>query len=222
MSHFRAYSRLAICSWISHFQQHIIYAQMLRQMLRRINNYIFPDETLLTFAYPRWWWNRMRSSCWNAPAVSVLLGLIGGVCWALHGHTGLASDPKQLLSRQGLQLRMPDPSPRSSPGRHIWKTLLWPSEGRDPAVNVFWHIWLGKAPVISLSVFGVSYFQQTGSRPLLDFLINAKGKCKFLHTYFRRSCSSLRLHFCLKLSVKQTVLKLKKRLRIHRSDVDGM
>lgn len=105
---------------------------MLRQMLRRINNYIFPDETPLTFVYPRWWWNRMRSSCWNAPAVSVLLGLIAGVCWAPHGHTGLASDPKQLLSRQGLQLRMPNPSPCSSPGRHIWKTLLWPLRGSWP------------------------------------------------------------------------------------------
>lgn len=168
-------------------------------MLRRINNYIFPDETPLTFVYPRRWWNRMRSSCWNAPAVSVLLGLIGGVCWASHGHTGLASDPKQLLSRQGLQLRMPSPSPRSSPGRHIWKTLLWPSEGRDPAVNVFWRIWLGKAPVISLSVFGVSYFQQTYR---LDVLINAEGKCKSSWTFMhpkpseRDRCSeSLKLHF---------------------------
>lgn len=135
---------------------------MLRRMLSRINNYIFPDETFLTFVYPRWWWNRMRSSCWNAQADSVLLGLIGGVFWALHGHTGFASDPKQLLSRQGLQLRMPNTRPCSSPGRHIWKTLLWPSEGLDLAVNVFWHIWLGKAPVSPLSVFGVSYFQQTG------------------------------------------------------------
>lgn len=70
-------------------------------MLRRINNYIFPNQTPLTFLYPRRWWNCMRSSCWNAPAVSVLLGLIGGVCWASHGHTGLASDPTQLLSIHG-------------------------------------------------------------------------------------------------------------------------
>lgn len=101
-------------------------------MLRRINNYIFPDETPLTFIYPRWWWNRMRSSCWNAPVVSVLLGLIGGVCWASHGHTGLASDPKQLLSRQGPQLRMPDPSPRSSPGRHIRKNIALTLGGSRP------------------------------------------------------------------------------------------
>lgn len=134
---------------------------MLRQMLRRINNYIFPDETPLTFVYPRWWWNRMRSSCWNAPVVSVLLGLIGGVCWASLGYTGLASDPKQLLSRQGLQLRMPNPCPCSSPGRHIWKTLLWPSEGHDPAVNVFGIFGWEKHLLYCVSVFGKSYFQET-------------------------------------------------------------
>lgn len=126
-------------------------------MLPRINNYIFPDEPI----YHRWWWNCMRSSCWNAPAVLVLLGLIGGVCWASHGHTGLASDPKQLLSRQGLQLRMPNPKPCYSPGRHFWKTLLWPLKGLDPAVKALWRILLGKAPVFSWSDFGVSYFQQT-------------------------------------------------------------
>lgn len=28
------------------------------------------------------------------------------------------------------------------------------------AVNVFWHIWLGEAPVMLLSALRVSYFQQ--------------------------------------------------------------
>lgn len=141
----------------SHFQYQPIRALKLRQMLPRINNYIFPDEPI----YHRWWWNCMRSSCWNAPVVLVLLGLIGGVCWASHGHTGLASDPKQLLSRQGLQLRMPNPKPCYSPGRHFWKTLLWPLKGLDPAVKALWRILLGKAPVFSWSDFEVSYFQQT-------------------------------------------------------------
>lgn len=160
----------------------IIQAQMLRQMLRRINNYIFPDETPLTFLYPHQWWNHMRSSCWNAPVVSVLLGLIGGVCWASHGYTGLASDPKQLLSRQGLQLRMQSPSSRSSPGRHFWKTKLWPSQGRNPTVNVFWCTWLGKAPVTSLSrseLFSAnSQSSAITADLLLEVLMDVEGKCK--------------------------------------------
>lgn len=183
------------------------------QKLRRINNYILPDETPLTFVYPRSWWNRMRSSCWNAPAVSVLLGLIGGVCWASYGHTGLASDPKQLLSRQGLQLRMPNPNSCSSPGRHIWKTLLWPSEGRDPAVNVFWHIGLGKAPVISLSVFRVSYFQQTCIHLCLQQTFGRFSDKSFFGK--DRFLKSLRLHLFDVFKIHQNHIDL----RIHRPDI---
>lgn len=133
MNPFKAYSSLSIniWSWESDFHYHITQAWMLGQKLRRVNNYIFPDETPLTTVYPRWWWNCMRSSCWNAPVVSVLLGLIGGVCWASHGHTGLASDPKQLLSRQGLQLKVPNPSPSlKSRQAHLKNIALTPGGSR--------------------------------------------------------------------------------------------
>lgn len=86
----------------------------------------------LMFLYPHQWWNRMRSSCWNAPVVSVLLGLIAGVCWASHGHTGLASDPKQLLSRQGLQLRRSSPKNLHSLGQANTKTGTFKKHGSDP------------------------------------------------------------------------------------------
>lgn len=144
-----------LCSSENPFQHHLKRAQTAsRRTLRRINNRIFPDETPLTLVCPRWWWNRMRSSCWNAPAVSVLLGLIGGVCWASHGHTGLASDPKQLLSRQGLQPRMPQrsKSPTLQSGQaHFEKHCSDPAKVSTPAVNVVWRIWLWEAPVFSLA-----------------------------------------------------------------------
>lgn len=74
--------------------------------------------------------------------------------------------PHSCLADGGPQLTLPTPSPRSTPGRHIWKTLLQPSEGRDPVVNVCWRIWLGKAPVISLSVFGNELFSAKICHPV--------------------------------------------------------
>lgn len=159
---------------------------MLRQMLRRINNYIFPDETPLTFVYPRWWWNCMRSSCWNAPAVSVLLGLIGGVCWALHGHTGLASDPKQLLSRQGLQLRMPNPKALlQSRQAHLKNIALTLRRSRPRSKCILAYL-VGKSTCFSADCFRSELFPAflcVCSRPLLDLLVNVKGNFNALQTF---------------------------------------
>lgn len=86
---------------------------------------------LLTDLYPHWWYNRMRSSSWNAPAVSVLLGLIGGFAEPRTDARGSHLIPNS-CSADCSACDWECPCPRAGPGRHTWKTSLWPCRGRDP------------------------------------------------------------------------------------------
>lgn len=108
------------------------------------------DRTDIFFS-PRRWWNHMRSSCWNASAVLVLLGRI-----ASHRHAGLASDPGQLLCKQALPLSGPSPKACSSPAfeKHC-------SDPREVLTLQCTHftISLGKAPVFSWSPVERADFQ---------------------------------------------------------------
>lgn len=85
---------------------------------------------LLTDLYPRWWYNRMRSSSWNAPAVSVLLGLIGGFAEPRMDARGSHLIPNS-CSADCSACDWECPRPRAGPGRHTSKTSLWPCRGCD-------------------------------------------------------------------------------------------
>lgn len=97
------------------------------------------------------------------------------------GHTGLASDPEQLPSRQGLRVGMPSPGPSLLRSRQArWKNTA-PTLGgvATPAVNVFWRVGLSEAPVSLLSVFRVTFpVVCTSSKPFLDPLSDVEAECK--------------------------------------------
>lgn len=132
-------------------------------------------DPLTSSRTPCQWWNRMRSSCWNVPAVSVLRGLIGRVFFffylqnpLLADKRVLASDPEQLPSRRGLR-RWECPAGAAVAGekkKRTEKTRFRPLPGSWPPQWMYLAV-LGpaEAPVSLLSVFrgSLSSVQLSGS-----------------------------------------------------------
>lgn len=139
---------------------------------------------LLTDLYPCWWYNRMRSSSRNAPVVSVLLGLIGGFAEPRMDAWGSHLIPNSCWADCSA-CDSECPRPHAGPGRHTWKTSLWPCRGHDPGCKCILAYLVGKstcqlAESSPSGLFSADLDSEWASSPKSErFMLWSKQKCSF-------------------------------------------